>query len=150
MDSKENTITVETVVKAPIEKVWELWTTPEHIVKWNFATDEWCCPSATNDFRSSGSFNWRMEAKYGSMGFDFTGTYDEIETLKSMQFTLDDGRKTEILFKFDGDSSKVIETFEAKSSTSLKIQQTGWQSILNNFKNYAESISRFDSTEQLQ
>jgi uncharacterized protein YndB with AHSA1/START domain len=140
MDSKEKTITVVTAVKAPIEKAWELLTTPEHIVKWNFATDEWCCPSATNDFRLGGAFNWRMEAKDGSMGFNFTGSYDEIEPNKSIKYILDDGRKTEIFFSSSGESTEIIEIFEAENSTSLEMQQTGWQSILDNFKKYAEAI----------
>ena len=100
MDLKEMTITVETTIKAPIEQVWEFWTTPEHIINWNFATDQWCCPSAKNDLRPGGEINWRMEAKDGSMGFDFMGTYDEIEQYKRIKYTLDDGRKTEISFSF--------------------------------------------------
>jgi uncharacterized protein YndB with AHSA1/START domain len=139
MDSKEMTITVETTIKVPIEQVWEFWTIPEHIVNWNFATDEWCCPSAKNDLRPGGEFIWRMEAKDGSMGFDFMGTYDEIDQYKRIIYTLDDGRKTEITFSSLGDSTQIIETFEAENSSSLEMQQTGWQSILNNFRKYAES-----------
>jgi uncharacterized protein YndB with AHSA1/START domain len=135
------TITVKTTVKAPIEQVWEFWTTPEHIIHWNFSTDEWCCPSAKNDLRPGGEFNWRMEAKDGSLGFDFTGTYDEIEPLKSIKSTLGDGRKTEITFSSNGDLTEVIETFEAENSFSIEMQQSGWQSILNNFKIYAESTN---------
>ncbi|MBN2395313.1 MAG: SRPBCC family protein [Candidatus Atribacteria bacterium] len=133
-------ITVETKIKAPIEQVWKFWTTPEHIINWNFATDEWCCPSAKNAFRSGGEFIWRMEAKDGSMGFDFKGKYDEIEVHKRIKYTLDDGRKTEITFSSIGDSTEIVESFEADNSTSLDMQQIGWQSILNNFKKYAESI----------
>jgi uncharacterized protein YndB with AHSA1/START domain len=141
METNGITITVETTIKAPIEQVWEFWTAPEHIIHWNFATDDWSCPSAENDLRPGGAFNWRMEAKNGSMGFDFTGTYDEIEQYKSIKYTLDDGRKTEITFSTKGDSTEVVETFEPESSNPLELQQTGWQSILNNFKKYAESIS---------
>lgn len=140
MDSKKMNITVETKIKAPIEQVWKFWTTPEHIINWNFATDEWCCPSAKNDFRSGGEFISRMEAKDGSMGFDFKGKYDEIEVHKRIKYTLDDGRKTEITFSSIGDSTEIVESFEADNSTSLDMQQIGWQSILNNFKKYAESI----------
>ena len=140
MDSIEKTITVETSIKAPIEQIWEFWTNPEHIINWNFATDEWFCPSAKNDLRPGGEFIWRMEAKDGSMGFDFIGTYDEIEQYKRIKYTLDDGRKTEITFSSIENSTEIIETFEAENLNSLEMQQTGWQSILNNFKKYAESI----------
>ena len=71
-------ITVKTSVQSDIKKVWNYWTKPEHITNWNFATDEWCCPKAENDLKPNGNFSWRMEAKDGSMGFDFTGTYDKI------------------------------------------------------------------------
>ena len=140
MESKEKTITVETTISAPIARVWEFWTAPEHIVNWNFATDQWCCPSAENDLRPGGEFNWRMEAKDGSMGFDFTGTYDKIEQHRRIKSTLDDGRKIEITFSSIEDSTEIIKTFQAESSNPIEMQQAGWQSILNNFKKYAESI----------
>ena len=88
MDSKKVTVKVETTIQAPIEKVWEFWTSPEHIINWNFASDEWCCPSAKNDLRPGGKFSWRMEAKDGSMGFDFKGTYDIVEQFKKITYTL--------------------------------------------------------------
>jgi uncharacterized protein YndB with AHSA1/START domain len=141
MDSKEMTITVKTTINAPTEQVWEFWTDPEHIIHWNFATEEWCCPFAKNDLRPGGEFNWRMEAKDGSMGFDFTGTYEEIDPLKGIKSKFDDGRITEIAFSSEGDSTEVIETFEAENSSSIEMQKTGWQSILNNFKIYAESTN---------
>jgi uncharacterized protein YndB with AHSA1/START domain len=139
MDSKETTIKVETIINVPIEKVWEYWTEPEHITHWNFSSDEWICPSAMNDLRPGGKFNWRMEAKDGSMGFDFTGSYVEIIQHKSIKYALDDGRKTEITFSSNGESTQIIETFEADVSHSVEMQQAGWQAILNNFKKYAES-----------
>ncbi|MGV3538932.1 MAG: SRPBCC domain-containing protein [Rufibacter sp.] len=75
METKDRTIlTVETTVQVPADKAWQYWTAPEHITKWNFATDEWQCPSAINDLSSGGRFCWRMEAKDGSMGFDYSGT----------------------------------------------------------------------------
>ena len=138
MDTKEMTITVKTTIKAPLEQVWEFWSTPKHISHWNFATEDWCCPSAKNDLHPGGAFNWRMEAKDGSMGFDFMGTYDEIQPYKHIKYTLGDGRKTEISFSSTGDATEIVETFEAESSNSLAMQQSGWQSILNNFKKYAE------------
>ena len=139
MDSKNVTVKVETTIQAPIEKVWEFWTSPEHIINWNFASDEWCCPSAKNDLCPGGKFNWRMEAKDGSMGFDFKGTYDIVEQFKEITYTLDDERKTEITFSASGDSIEIIEIFEAEDINSLEMQQTGWQNILDNFKKYTES-----------
>lgn len=141
MDSKDRTITVETKIKAPIERVWELWTDPEHIVNWNFASDDWFCPSAKNDLRPGGEFNWRMEARDRSAGFDFMGTYDEIDKYQRIKSTLGDGRKTEITLSSMEDLTQIIETFEAEDTNTLELQKTGWQAILNNFKKYAESNS---------
>lgn len=141
MQSKEAPITVETTIKASLEYVWEVFTESAHIVNWNFASDQWHCPSAKNNLRSGGKFKWRMEAKDGSMGFDFSGTYDEIEGYKKIKYTLDDGRKTELTFSFNGESTKIIESFEAEHLNSLEIQRAGWQSIMDNLKKYAEEIS---------
>lgn len=104
-------ITVETEIEAPIEKVWECWTNPKHITNWNFANDEWCCPSAKNDLKPGGGFLWRMEAKDGSMGFDFTGTYQQIEDQKSISYKMTDGRKVEINFLTGDNKVKLIESF---------------------------------------
>ena len=141
MGTKDLTITVETIIKAPIERVWELWTGPEHLVNWNFASDEWYCPSAKNDLRHGGEFNWRMEARDKSTGFDFMGTYDEIAPYKRIKSILGDGRKIEITFSSMGESTQIMETFEAENMNSLELQQTGWQAILDNFRKYAESIT---------
>jgi uncharacterized protein YndB with AHSA1/START domain len=93
-----------------------------------------------NDLRENGKFSYRMEAKDGSIGFDFEGTHTEVETFNKISFLLDDGRKVNVSFrKFDG-MTQVIETFEAEASNSLELQQSGWQMILNNFKSYVESI----------
>ena len=86
MNSNKEKITVQTTVKADINKVWEFWTNPKHIVKWNFASDDWCCPSAINNLIPSEEFNWRMESKDGKIGFDFTGVYDEIIDQKSISY----------------------------------------------------------------
>lgn len=132
-------ITVETEIKAPIEKVWEFWTEPEHITHWNFASDNWCCPSATNDLRPNGKFVYRMEAKDGSMGFDFNGIYKQIEKNKYISYEMEDGRKVEIEFKVNGDSIKLTESFEPEGTNSDEMQRVGWQSILENFKKLVES-----------
>ncbi|MBA3648305.1 MAG: SRPBCC domain-containing protein [Chitinophagales bacterium] len=133
------TITVETIVKAPIEKVWKFWTTPEHITKWNSASDDWHTPKAENDLRQGGKFVARMEAKDGSFGFDFGGIYDEIITNHLITFALDDGRKVQINFINNGTGTKVTETFEAENENSIEMQRNGWQAILDNFKKYAET-----------
>jgi len=132
-------ITVETTIHAPIAKVWEHWTKPEHIVNWNFASDDWHCPKADNDIKPGGSFNWRMEAKDGSMGFDFTGVYDRVLEHNLISYKLGDGRKVEIRFDEINDEVKLTESFEAEGTNSDEMQRAGWQSILGNFKKYVES-----------
>ena len=132
-------ITVNTEIKAPLERVWNCWTLPEHITHWNFASDDWCCPSATNDLRPGGDFSWRMEARDGSMGFDFNGTYDSIKKGQCIACTLEDGRKVEITFEEHPDGVTVTESFEPESINPVEMQRAGWQAILNNFKGYVES-----------
>jgi uncharacterized protein YndB with AHSA1/START domain len=133
-------ITVQSTVNAPVEKVWEAWTKPEHITKWNFATDDWHSPWAKADFREGGTFSARMEAKDGSMGFDFGGVYDVIRTNEYIEYTMGDGRKVGTTFTREGDATKVVETFDAESSHPTELQKGGWQAILDNFKKYAETI----------
>jgi uncharacterized protein YndB with AHSA1/START domain len=132
-------ITIETTINAPIDLVWKLWTSPEHIINWNFATTEWCCPSAENDLRQEGEFNWRMEAKDGSMGFDFTGTYQQIKENELITYKMSDDRAVSIDFSIEGESVRIVESFEAEGTNSDKQQRAGWQAILDNFKRYVES-----------
>jgi uncharacterized protein YndB with AHSA1/START domain len=134
-------ITVETTVPAPIEKVWQCWTEPEHITGWAFADDSWHAPSATNDVRVDGRFNTRMEAKDGSAGFDFSGTYTEVTPLSHMTYTMDgaDARKVSVDFISEGDSTKIVETFEAENENPIEMQRGGWQSILENFAKHVAS-----------
>jgi uncharacterized protein YndB with AHSA1/START domain len=131
-------VTVETTVQAPVEKVWEYWTEPTHITKWNSASDDWHTPIAENDLRAGGKFHSRMEAKDGSFGFDFGGIYDEVKLHEVIAYTLGDGRKVTITFKGQDNETEVIETFDAETENSIELQQQGWQAILNNFKKYAE------------
>jgi uncharacterized protein YndB with AHSA1/START domain len=133
------TLTVEAIVNAPIEKVWEYWTAPEHITKWSFASDDWHTPTATNDLREGGSFSSRMESKDGKMGFDFGGIYDEVKTNDVLAYTIADGRKVKVKFTSENNRTKVVETFDAEQTHSLEMQQGGWQAILDNFKKYAEN-----------
>lgn len=136
-----NMITVETTVDAPAEKVWEYWTKPEHITKWSYASDDWHTPFAENDLRKGGKFSSRMEAKDGSLGFDFGGVYDEVKTNELIAYTLGDGRKVEVIFSPAGNKTKVVETFEAETENPVEMQKGGWQAIMDNFKKYAESKS---------
>jgi uncharacterized protein YndB with AHSA1/START domain len=133
-------ITVSASVKAQVSHVWDCWTKPEHIVKWNNASDDWHTTRATNDLRSGGKFTSRMEAKDGSMGFDFEGIYDDVEPMKKIAYTMSDGRKVKILFEGNAGETIVKETFDPENTNSLELQRAGWQSIMNNFKKYTESI----------
>jgi len=132
-------ITVEATVAAPIDKVWESWTTPQHIQKWNNASEDWHTPKATNDLRTGGNFLTRMEAKDGSFGFDFSGTYTEVVKHEFIAYELGDGRKVSITFENYGASTKVIETFDPENQNPIEMQKEGWQAILNNFKTYTEN-----------
>jgi uncharacterized protein YndB with AHSA1/START domain len=132
-------ITVEGTVNAPVEKVWEYWSKPEHIIKWSNASDDWHTPRAENDLRPGGRFLSRMEARDGSMGFDFGGVYDEVTNNEYIEYTMDDGRKVKVTFSASGSNTKVVEEFEAETANSVEMQKAGWQAILDNFKKYAES-----------
>ena len=133
-------ITVSVNVESPVSKVWKYWTSPEHIVQWNNASDDWHTPRAENDLRAGGKFLYRMEAKDGSMGFDFSGEYDEIVEFKLIRYTLADRRKVTIEFSGTGNVTQIVETFEAETENSAELQQYGWQCILDNFKKHAESV----------
>ncbi|MES2882425.1 MAG: SRPBCC family protein [Bacteroidota bacterium] len=131
-------ITVETAVNAPIEKVWDVWTNPKHIVNWNNASPDWHTPHAENDLRKSGKFTYTMAAKNGSFKFDFEGVYFNVEEHKIIEYTIADGRKVKVNFTALGDNTKVVETFDPENQNSAEMQRAGWQAILNNFKTYAE------------
>jgi uncharacterized protein YndB with AHSA1/START domain len=139
MDNRE--ITVSTTVNAPVEKVWECWTEPQHITNWNSASDDWHTPFAENDVRVGGKFTSRMEAKDGSFGFDLSGIYDEVKLYEVISYKLEDGRKVKITFKGQENETKITETFEAENTNSVEMQQSGWQAILDNFKKYMEQVS---------
>lgn len=136
---KNKKITIETVIQKPIGQVWEKWTLPKHIMEWNNASEDWYTPSAENDLRAGGTFNYKMAARDGSFKFDFGGIYDEVIKGKKIAYTLSDGRKVVVEFTEEDGSVKVVETFEAEETNSLDLQRAGWQAILDNFKRYAES-----------
>jgi uncharacterized protein YndB with AHSA1/START domain len=137
---RKTTIKVSTTVNLPVSKVWKLWTTPEDIVKWNNASNDWHTVKAENDLRTGGTFSSRMESKDGSAGFDFAGTYKKVILNHQIQYTIADSRRVSILFTGAGNKTIIVESFEAEDINPIEFQKQGWQSILNNFKKYAESV----------
>jgi len=131
-------ITVKTAIASDIHRVWHCWTLPEHIVRWNHASGEWHCPEAENDLKPGGKFSWRMEAKDGSMGFDYSGTYEEIRKPVLIKKKLDDGRSVTITFEERGGVTELTEIFEPDDNDP-ELQRQGWQAILDNFRKYVES-----------
>lgn len=132
-------ITIETHVRAPLAKVWSDFTSPEAVKVWNAASDDWHTTEARNDVRTGGTFFSRMEAKDGSDGFDFTGTYDEVIEHERIAYTMEDGRKVTVTFTPDETGVRVVETFDPESENPREMQQAGWQAILDNFKKYVEA-----------
>ena len=131
-------ITVETSVAAPIDQVWRAYTTPDDIVKWNAASDDWHTTKATVDLREGGLFSSRMEAKDGSMGFDFAGTYTKIVAHKRIEYAFGD-RKAEVDFVPGAKGVVVRVAFDGETTHSVEQQQAGWQAILDNFTRYVEA-----------
>lgn len=130
-------ITVETTVKAPIDTVWRAWTTPEDITQWNAASDDWHTTRATVDLRDGGAFSSRMEAKDGSMGFDFAGTYTRVVPHALIESAFGD-RTMRVEFIEGADGVTVRETFDAESTHPVEQQRDGWQAILDNFARHVE------------
>ena len=133
-------ITVETNVTAPIDKVWTAYTNPQDIKQWNAASDDWHTPAATVDLREGGQFSSRMEAKDGSMGFDFAGTYTKVIKNQLLEYSFGD-RMAQVEFTQDKNGVSVRVTFDAETTNSEELQRGGWQSILNNFKKHVESLT---------
>jgi uncharacterized protein YndB with AHSA1/START domain len=132
-------ITVSTLVVAPRQKVWSLFTDPEHIVKWNSPSADWHTPRATNDLRVGGTFSSRMEAKDGSAGFDFAGTYSEVVPESRYAYAMPDGRKVLVTFEDEAGGTRVTETFDPETQNPPEFQRGGWQAILESFRAHAES-----------
>jgi uncharacterized protein YndB with AHSA1/START domain len=131
-------ILVETTVTAPIDAVWHAYTTPEDIVQWNSASDDWHTTKATVDLREGGAFSSRMEAKDGSFGFDFAGTYTRVVTHQLLEYSFGD-RQAKVEFTATPLGVKVQVEFDAEDTHSIEQQQGGWQAILNNFKRHVEN-----------
>jgi len=131
-------ITIRVTVLADKQKVWDYYTQPEHITKWNFADPSWHCPTATNDMKVGGRYVARMEAKDGSFGFDFDAVYTEIN--EGQNFTYEfGGRFATIDFKETNGQTEVTVTFDPETENSIDLQRQGWQAILDNFKKYTEA-----------
>lgn len=138
--SKTVVLKVSAEVEVPVEKAWELFNTPEHIVNWNAASPDWHTPRANNDLRTGGSFSYRMEARDGSFGFDFAGEYTEVVPMTSFAYKMEDGRTARVEFLPIQSGTRVITQFDAENSNPLEMQQNGWQAILDNFRRYAENL----------
>ncbi len=133
-----NKITIQAEVLADRNQAWSHYTEPHHITQWNFASEDWCCPTASNDLVVGGKFSWRMEAKDGSFGFDFEGEFTEIVPLQKIKYVFMDQREAEISFSDLPEGTLVQIVFDAENENSLELQQSGWQAILNNFKSHTE------------
>ena len=131
-------ITIETLVRAPIDKVWRAYTSPEDIIQWNAASDDWHTTSSSVELRVGGIFSSRMEAKDGSFGFDFAGTYTKIIPNELIEYAFGD-RTASVQFMQTSDGVKVRITFVAETEHSVEEQEQGWQSILNKFASHVEA-----------
>lgn len=131
-------ISIETVANAPIQKAWDAYSHPADIKQWNNASDDWHTTHSTVDLREGGKFVSRMEAKDGSAGFDFGGTYTRVEPQKRIEYRMDDGREVQVEFVEQGKGVLVKTTFDAESENSPEMQRQGWQAILDNFARHVE------------
>jgi uncharacterized protein YndB with AHSA1/START domain len=134
-------ITVSVIVHAPVSQAWKVFTSPDSIIQWNFASDDWCCPKADNDLKKGGSFSYRMESKDHTVGFDFCGTYTEVRPEERIAYVLGDERTVTVEFRAAGTDTELVETFDAETENSLELQRNGWQAILDNFKKHAEAAN---------
>ncbi|MCW5897935.1 MAG: SRPBCC family protein [Flavobacteriales bacterium] len=138
-------ITITAHVNKPVAHVWKIWTEPDHIMRWNAASDDWHCPKATNDLRTGGSFSSTMAARDGSFSFDFEGVYDDVQDPGSrpgqarIAYTMSDGRTCQIIFNEKDGGTEVVESFDAEAQNPVEMQRAGWQAILDRFKAYVEA-----------
>ena len=133
-------LVVTAEVNAPIEVVWNSFTNPEHVQQWNFAGEDWHCPSATNDLRVGGEFHYMMAARDGSFSFDFSGIYDVVDSNKLIVYHLGDSRVVEVVFETTENGTLVTEKFDPENQNPLEMQTAGWQMILDRFKAHTESL----------
>ena len=135
----QKAITVQATINTSVENAWKQFNDPKAIIVWATGHPDWHTPSSENDLRVGGKFKTRMEAKDGSMGFDFEGTYTTVEENKLIEYTMADGRKVKVSFESAGNGVVVTETFDPENMNSEEMQRAGWQGILDNFKAYAET-----------
>lgn len=139
----EQTLTVEVSVQAPVTEVWEKWVSPEHIQQWNSASSDWFCPVANNDLRPGGKFSYRMQARNGSMGFDFEGEYTGVIPHSLIEYRMGEGpeeRRVRVDFESENGRTLIRETFTPDNTYTPDQQKEGWQNILHRFKNYVEGV----------
>nr|WP_315162814.1 SRPBCC family protein [uncultured Flavobacterium sp.] len=134
-------ITVQSTINASMEKIWELWTAPEHVMKWNNASEDWHTPFAENDLKVGGKFKYTMASTDGTMRFDFEGVYTNVVNPSLIEYEIADGRKVKIVFEKDAGGIKVIESFDPETVNPEEMQKNGWQAILDNFKKYVENTT---------
>lgn len=133
-------ITIETLVKRDLGTVWAAWSNPEDIKRWNAASDDWHTTRASVDLREGGKFSSRMEAKDGSEGFDFEGTYTRVVPRKLIEYRMSDGREVKVEFAEQKGGVLVRETFDAETENPPEVQRQGWQAILESFARHVEHI----------
>jgi uncharacterized protein YndB with AHSA1/START domain len=132
-------ITVEAVIRADADTVWAAWNNPADIRQWNAASEDWHTTECSVDLREGGRFSSRMEARDGSAGFDFDGTYTRIVPRKVIEYRMSDGREVRIEFAAGAGGVRVKETFDAESENAPELQRQGWQAILDNFARHVEA-----------
>lgn len=133
-------IEISTSVAKPLSVAWDAYLLPELIVKWNFASPDWHCPSSSNDVRVGGIMKSRMEAKDGSFGFDFEATYTEVIPHKKLAYALGDKRNVEIYFSENAGKTDIKIAFDPETVNDVEMQRAGWQAILDNYRKHAESL----------
>ena len=132
-------ITIKLIILTDKKKAWDYYTLPQHNVNWNFASEEWHWPRASNDLVVGGKYYTRMAAKFGDIGFDFGGTYTEVMLEDSFTYKLSDDREVSISFTEEEGHTQLQVVFDAESENSLKLQTQGWQTIRNQYKKYTEA-----------
>lgn len=132
-------ITVSTDINTPLEKAWNMYNEPEHVIRWNAASPDWHCPKAENELWPGGKFSYTMSARDGSMSFDFEGQYDKVEEKKYLAYQLTDGREVTVEFSENAGMTRISQTFDTESVNDVEMQRAGWQAILNNFRAYCEN-----------
>lgn len=139
--ASEGKIEIESKINAKLDQVWEYWTKPEHITKWNKASEDWLCPNAENDLKEGGKFKYRMESQDGKVGFDFAGTYKEVREKEKLTYELEDGRNAEVTFSEEDGNVMIKEILDTEDDNPVDQQKQGWKSILQSFKAYTEEQS---------